>query len=98
MSAGAVRLARTAACTLWAVSSEPAADLDPADTAATPRQSRVATAALVIGVVAIPFGLLVYPGLLFGLLALGVGIAGLVITRNGRALRKKRPRRAPIRA
>lgn len=55
-----------------------------------PRQSRVATAALVIGVLAIPFGLLVYPGLLLGVLALGCGLVGLPLTRNGRALGRGR--------
>lgn len=72
--------------------SEPAADLDDdrADTAATPRQSRAATAALVTGVVAIPFGLLVYPGVLLGVVAIGFGIAGLIITRDGRALGRGR--------
>ena len=34
-----------------------------------PRQSRVATAALVLGILAIPFGLLVYPGVLLGAVA-----------------------------
>lgn len=48
------------------------------------RQSRAATAALVIGVLAIPFGLLVYPGLLLGLVAVGCGVTGLVATRGGR--------------
>ncbi len=48
------------------------------------RPSRAATAALVIGVLAIPFGLLVYPGLLLGLVAVGCGAAGLVTSRGGR--------------
>jgi hypothetical protein len=47
------------------------------------RPSRVATVALVIGVLAIPFGLLVYPGVLLGLAAVGCGAAGLVTTRGG---------------
>jgi hypothetical protein len=50
-----------------------------------PRTSRVATAALVVGILAIPFGLLVYPGLLLGVVAVGLGLAGLVITRGDRA-------------
>ena len=33
---------------------------------------------------AIPFGLLVYPGLLLGLVAVGCGAAGLVTSRGGR--------------
>jgi hypothetical protein len=54
------------------VPSEPAADVDDrVETAPAPRQSRVATAALVTGVVGIPFALLVYPGLLLGVLAGG---------------------------
>jgi hypothetical protein len=55
-----------------------------------PRQSRVATAALVIGVLAIPFGLLVYPGALLGVLAVGFGLTGLLVTRSGRALGRGR--------
>ena len=49
-----------------AVSIEP--DLDAGATRAPrwPRQSRVATTALVVGILAIPFGLLVYPGVLLG--------------------------------
>jgi len=38
----------------------------------------------VTGVLAIPFGLLVYPGLLLGLVAVGCGAAGLVASRGGR--------------
>jgi hypothetical protein len=62
------------------------------DTAAPgwPRQSRVATAALVVGVLAIPFGLLVYPGMLLGLVAVGCGLVGLLHTRGGRALGRAR--------
>lgn len=48
------------------------------------RPSRSATAALMIGVLAIPLGLLVYPGLLLGLVAVGCGVTGLVATRGGR--------------
>jgi hypothetical protein len=48
------------------------------------RPSRAATAALMIGVLAIPLGLLVYPGLLLGLVAVGCGATGLVATRGGR--------------
>src|SRR5215207_801218 len=48
------------------------------------RQSRAATTAVVVGVLAIPFGLLVYPGMLLGLVAVGCGLAGLVTTRGGR--------------
>lgn len=60
------------------------------DTPDWPRQSRVATASLVVGVLAIPFGLLVYPGLLLGVVAVGCGLVGLVLTRRGRALGKAR--------
>ena len=55
-----------------------------------PRPSRVATAALVVGVLAIPFGLLVYPGLVLGAVAVACGLAGLVITRGDRALGRGR--------
>ncbi|MFL6128688.1 MAG: hypothetical protein ACJ73E_06450 [Mycobacteriales bacterium] len=48
------------------------------------RPSRAATASVVIGVLAIPFGLLVYPGLLLGLVAVGCSAAGLLVTRGGR--------------
>jgi hypothetical protein len=67
--------------TLSAVPSDPAPTLteDPPLT----RPSRVATVAVVVGVLAIPFGLLVYPGLLLGLVAVGCGAAGLVVTRKG---------------
>jgi len=60
------------------------------DTSDWPRQSRVATAALVVGVLAIPFGLLVYPGLLLGVVAMVCGVAGLLATRGGRALGRAR--------
>jgi hypothetical protein len=50
-----------------------------------PRQSRLATAALVVGILAIPFGLLVYPGLLLGAVAVVLGAAGLIVTRGDRA-------------
>jgi len=55
-----------------------------------PRQSRLATVALVVGVVGIPFGLLVYPGLVLGLVAVVCGAAGLLATRGGRALGRAR--------
>lgn len=55
-----------------------------------PRQSRVATTALVVGILAIPFGLLVYPGLLLGAVAVGCGLVGLVLTRGDRALGRGR--------
>jgi hypothetical protein len=55
-----------------------------------PRQSRVATTALVLGILAIPFGLLVYPGLLLGGIAVLLGAAGLLLTRRDRALGKAR--------
>jgi hypothetical protein len=55
-----------------------------------PRQSRTATTALVVGVLAIPFGLLVYPGLALGAVAIGCGLAGLVITRGDRAFGRGR--------
>ncbi len=59
------------------VRAEPSADW--------PRPSRLATSALVTGIVALPFALLVYPGLLFGAAAVGLGLAGLVVTRGDRA-------------
>ena len=62
--------------------SDRAADL--ADEPVSTRPSRAATAALVIGVLAIPFGLLVYPGLLLGLIAVGCGAVGLTASRGGR--------------
>ena len=55
-----------------------------------PRQSRVATAALVTGIVALPLGLLVDPGLALGVVAIGCGLAGLVATRGGRAFGRGR--------
>ena len=64
------------------VRAEPSADW--------PRPSRVATSALVTGILAIPFGLLVYPGLLLGVIAVGLGLAGLVITRGDRAFGRGR--------
>jgi hypothetical protein len=64
------------------VRAEPSADW--------PRPSRVATSALVMGILAIPFGLLVYPGLLLGTAAVVCGLAGLVITRGDRALGRGR--------
>jgi hypothetical protein len=51
-----------------------------------PRQSRVATTALVLGILAIPFGLLVYPGILLGAVAVLCGTVGLILTRGDRAL------------
>ena len=50
----------------------------------------MATAALVLGVAAIPFGLLVYPGLLLGTVGVGCGLAGLLVTRGDRALGRGR--------
>ena len=55
-----------------------------------PRPSRAATAALVLGLLAVPLGLLVYPGILLGLLAVVCGAVGLVVTRRGRALGRAR--------
>jgi hypothetical protein len=55
-----------------------------------PRQSRVATTALVLGIVAIPFGLLVYPGLVLGTVAVVCGTLGLVATRGDRAFGRAR--------
>jgi hypothetical protein len=60
------------------------------EAAGWPRQSRAATAALLIGVLAIPCGLLVYPGLLLGLVAVTCGALGLLVTRGGRALGRGR--------
>ncbi len=74
--------------TLWAVPFDHPATLTEA--AAPPRPSRVATAALVTGILALPFGLLVYPGLLLGAVAVGCGVTGLVRTRGGRALGRAR--------
>jgi hypothetical protein len=51
-----------------------------------PRPSKVATTALVLGILAVPFGLLVYPGVLLGALAVLFGLAGLIVTRGDRAL------------
>ena len=39
-----------------------------------PRRSRIATAALVLGILAIPLGLLVYPGVLVGAVAVICGV------------------------
>ena len=55
-----------------------------------PRQSRVATAALVLGILAIPFGLLVYPGIVLGAVAVVCGALGIVATRRDRALGRAR--------
>ena len=68
-------------------------DHDPAlaePAARFPRQSRLATAALVVGIIAIPFGLLVYPGLLLGLVAVVLGAVGLFLTRGDRAFGQAR--------
>ena len=55
-----------------------------------PRQSRLATAALVLGILAIPFGLLVYPGVLLGAVAVVCGALGLLATRRDRAFGRAR--------
>jgi hypothetical protein len=55
-----------------------------------PRQSRLATTALVLGILAIPLGLLVYPGLLLGTVAVLFGGLGLYATRGDRALGRAR--------
>jgi hypothetical protein len=55
-----------------------------------PRPSRTATAALVLGILAVPLGLLVYPGILLGVVAVICGAAGLLVTRRGRALGRAR--------
>jgi hypothetical protein len=73
-----------------AVSSDPVTAPREETTGWPPRTSRAATAALVLGVLAIPFGLLVYPGLLLGVLAVGCGLLGLFLTRGGRALGRGR--------
>jgi hypothetical protein len=68
-------------------------DLDPVGATRAPRwprQSRVSTAALVLGILAIPFGLLVYPGVLLGVVAVVCGATGLVVTRRHRALGRAR--------
>jgi hypothetical protein len=90
VSPGCLAAAAGRACTLSAVSSEFAAPPVEDTTGWPPRQSRVATAALVLGVLAIPFGLLVYPGLLLGVLAVGFGVVGLTLTGRGRALGRAR--------
>lgn len=90
MSPGAVRRGRRPPCTLAAVSSDPVAPPLEDTTGWPPRTSRAATTALVLGILGIPFGLLVYPGLLLGLLAVGCGLVGLVATRDDRALGRGR--------
>lgn len=55
-----------------------------------PHPSRTATSALVVGILALPFGLLVYPGVLLGAAAVGLGLIGLVLTRGDRALGRGR--------
>ena len=55
-----------------------------------PRQSRLATAALVLGILAIPFGLLVYPGVLLGAVAVVCGALGLLVPRRDRAFGRAR--------
>lgn len=60
------------------------------DTAGWPKQSRVATTALAVGVLAIPLALLVYPGLLLGVVAVVCGALGLLLTRRDWALGRGR--------
>lgn len=48
------------------------------------RRSGIAIAALVLGVLAIPLAFTIYLGVLVGLLAVALGVAGLVSTRGGR--------------
>jgi hypothetical protein len=59
-------------------------------TAGWPRPSRAATAAAVLGVLALPLALLVYPGAVLGGLAALLGLAGLARTRGGRRLGRAR--------
>jgi hypothetical protein len=48
------------------------------------RTSGIAITALVFGVLSIPLAFAIYLGLLVGLLAVALGVAGLVVTRGGR--------------
>jgi hypothetical protein len=57
---------------------------EPVGAAGPARSSGVAIAALVLGVLSIPLAFTIYLGLLVGLLAVVLGVAGLVITRGGR--------------
>ena len=58
---------------------------EPIEPAPPTRRSGLAIAALAIGVLSIPLAFTIYLGLLFGLLAIVFGMAGLVVTRGGRA-------------
>jgi hypothetical protein len=57
---------------------------EPAEPARPVRRSAIAIAALVLGVLSIPLAFTIYLGLLVGLLAVGLGVAGLIVTRGGR--------------
>ncbi len=58
---------------------------EPTEPAGPARRSGLAIAALVLGVLSIPLAFTIYLGLLFGLLAIVLGVAGMVATRGGRA-------------
>jgi hypothetical protein len=58
---------------------------EPGQPAPPARRSGLAIAALVLGVLSIPLAFTVYPGLLFGLVAIILGVVGLIATRGGRA-------------
>jgi uncharacterized membrane protein HdeD (DUF308 family) len=57
---------------------------EPAAPAGPVRRSGIAIAALALGVLSIPLAFTIYVGLLIGLLAVALGVAGLVATRGGR--------------
>jgi hypothetical protein len=63
----------------------PGREPEPGEPTWPPRRSGTAIAALVFGVLAIPLALTIYPGVLAGLVALILGLVGLVTTRHGRA-------------
>lgn len=58
---------------------------EPTQPALPSRRSGLAVAALVLGVLSIPLAFTVYIGLLFSLFAVALGVAGLIVTRGGRA-------------
>jgi hypothetical protein len=58
---------------------------EPAGPPPPTRRSPLAITALVLGLLSIPLAFGVYPGLLAGLFAVAFGVAGLIVTRGGRA-------------